>query len=64
MWADDLGNSILIGDEDCKRGDLIIIVKLDRENVLEWIKALVTMLDDGTIISLPGEVGKCSAVKE
>jgi hypothetical protein len=62
IWADENGDSFCIGDIDCKVGDPVIIVKLNNENILHWIKALIAMLDDGEIINVPGEMGQCTSV--
>ncbi len=56
IWA--YGDRICIGDEDCKVGDPLIIVKLTEENVLQWLKALIIMLEDGEQINVPGEMGE------
>ena len=62
IWGSETGEHIIIGDDDCKEGDPIVIVKLDQENILAWIKALVTMLEEGEIINVPGEMGQCTKV--
>jgi hypothetical protein len=62
IWADENGDNICIGDEDCKEGDPVVVVKLNQENILHWIKALITMLDDGEIINVPGKMGECTKV--
>ena len=62
IWGDETGEHILIGDEDCKEGDPVIIVTLTHDNVIAWIRALIFILDDGELQTLPGEIGKCSNV--
>ncbi len=64
IWGDSNGEHFLIGDEDCKEGDPVVIVRLTDGNVIAWIQALTIMLDDMEIRDLPGEMGKCSNVEE
>jgi hypothetical protein len=59
IWGDETGDNILIGDEDCKEGDPVIVIPITHDNVIAWIRALTIILDDGEIQDLPGEMGKC-----
>lgn len=56
IWADDTGESIIIGYDSVKPGDNFLLVPLTQENILDWIKVLVGMLDDGDIRDVPGTV--------
>jgi hypothetical protein len=60
IWADD--ENILIGDEDCKEGDPLIVIAITQDNVIAWIRALTIILEEGEVQTLPGEIGKCSNV--
>jgi hypothetical protein len=52
MWADLNGEYILIGGDDSKHGDPVIVVPLGQDEILAWISALLKMLDDGTVVNL------------
>jgi len=62
IWANETGDNICIGDEACKEGDPLIVVKLNNENIIAWIEALVRMLTDGELINVPGHMGECTKV--
>jgi hypothetical protein len=64
IWGDVGGDHIIIGDDDCKQGDPVLIIALNQENIVAWVKALLSTLDDLDIIDVPGEMGKCSNVEE
>jgi hypothetical protein len=61
IWNDGItGETILIGDADCKEGDTVFIVPLTQGSIIAWIRALLAMLDDGDICDVPGEITKCT----
>ena len=60
IWGDSNGENIIIGDEDCKPGDPVLVIPLQSEIIIDWIRALATMHDDGEIINVPGEMGTCT----
>lgn len=57
MWIDETGDNILIGNEYGDEGDPVISIPFDTDNVLEWIKVLLRLLDDNDIYDVPGTIG-------
>lgn len=59
IWADDRGEFIIIGRDDTQPGEEFLSIPLDKDSILEWIKVLIRMLDDGDICDVPGQVMTC-----
>lgn len=63
-WSDLNGDYVIIGDEHCQPGDPIIAIPLTQSAILQWIKVLLGMLEDGNICDLPGSIEKCISSEE
>jgi hypothetical protein len=64
IWVDEAGDTLIIGYESTAPGENFLSVPLTQENILEWIKVLVRMLDNGDICDVPGEVATCTKLGE